>query len=210
MGKSAILRQTQEYLASRYSANFSISSIDRVSNIVGPLPSITSSYHWEMIVESDQFPGEQFTVFCRQDSMNQWKLSDNYCNILLRDEAKAYFSSLIQPYIEDNYVVDIFWGDEVWPDEISEGNSIEEWLKAGGNIWGLYIYLQDIDPLDTSCKPVSLKIFEETPSVQLIKFYGLTNDGFESAANSTSAQEIWNNNPKYRLGRIQYLQEENP
>ena len=129
---------------------------------------------------------------------------------MLQDEANAYFYALLQPFIEEDYIVDIFWGKEVWPKGISEGNSVEEWLEAGGNIWGLYIYLRDVVPADTSCKPVALEIFSKTPSVRLVKFYGLTNDGFECAVEGGSVRDIWNNNPKNRLGSIQYLNEGNP
>lgn len=208
MDESSIIQQAQEYLISRYTANFSILSADQVKNTVGPLPGIKSSYHWELIVESDKFPGDTFTVYFRKNE-DKWELSDNYCNLLLRDEAKAYFCALLQPLIEEDYFVDIFWGKEVWPKGISEGNSIEEWLEAGGNIWGLYIYLRDVAPVDTLCKPVALEIFRKTPSVQLVKFYGLTNNGFECAIEGVSVRDIWNNAPKNRLGSIQYLKEGN-
>lgn len=209
MDESSISQQAQEYLISRYTANFSILSADQVKNTVSPLPGIKSSYHWELIVESDKFPGNTFTVYSRKNG-DRWEFTDNYCNLVLQDEANAYFYALLQPLIEEDYMVDIFWGKEVWPKGISEGNSMEEWLEAGGNIWGLYIYLRDVAPVDVSCKPVALEIFSKTPSVRLVKFYGLTNDGFECANEGVSVRDIWNNAPKNRLGSIQYLKEGNP
>ena len=88
-------------LISRYTAYFSILSADQVKNTVGPLPDIKSSYHWELIVESDKFPGETFKIYAQRNG-NEWVFSDNYCNLLLQDEANAYFYALLKPLIEED------------------------------------------------------------------------------------------------------------
>ena len=103
--------------------------------------------------------------------------------------------------------IDEHLGEEVWPAGTGEESTIQEFLQAGGHIWGLCIYLKDVDPTDDNYKVAAMKILESEPSVQLIKIFGLTNDGYSAAIESGAPKEIWNNHQEWRLGQAQYLPE---
>ena len=194
-----------EYLASRYSADFTILNCYTKANSPGPIPG--GGVHWELRVQSDQFPDEIFFVYYKKRENEDWHFSDSYCRLLLQQEAKSYFYNKCKSYFEEDFTVDFFWGEEVWPAGTGEESTIQEFLQAGGHIWGLCIYLKDVDPTDDNYKVAAMKILESEPSVQLIKIFGLTNDGYSAAIESGAPKEIWNNHQEWRLGQAQYLPE---
>lgn len=200
-----VQQQASEYLASRYSAKFTILNCYTKANAPGPIPG--GGTHWELQVQSDQFPNEFFFVYYKKRENEEWHFSDSYCRLLLQQDAKAYFYNACIPYFEEDFTVDFFWGEEVWPTGTGEESTIQEWLQAGGHIWGLNIYLKDVTPTDNNYKITAMSIFENEPGVQLIKIYGLTNDGYNAAIESANPKEIWNNHQEWRLGQVQYLPE---
>ena len=200
-----VQQQASEYLASRYSAEFTILHCYTKANAPGPIPGGGS--HWELMVQSDQFPEETFFVYYKKRENEDWHFSDSYCRLLLQQEAKAYFYNECNPYFEEDFTVDFFWGEEVWPAGTGEESTIQEWLQAGGHIWGLCIYLKDVDPTEDNYKEAAIEILTSEPSVQLIKIFGLTNDGYNAAIESGAPKKIWNNHQEWRLGQMQYLPE---
>ena len=205
LSEEEVRQQAYEYLSSRYSAEFTILQCYTKANVPGPIPGGGS--HWELIVQSDQFPDETFFVYYKKRRNADWSFSDSYCRLLLQQEAKAYFYDECKPYFREDFIVDIFWGEEVWPDGTGEETTIQEWLQSGGHIWGLYIYLEGTTITKDSYKIPAMKVLESEPSVQLLKIYGLTDDGYNAAIESGTPKEIWNNHQEWRLGQVQYLQE---
>lgn len=56
-----------EYLASRYGANFTILTCYTKANSPGPIP--VGGVHWELRVQSDQFPDEIFLYIIKKEKM---------------------------------------------------------------------------------------------------------------------------------------------
>ena len=100
----AIKREAYEYLASRYSAEFTIISAEREADGPGPLPDLNPSYHWVLTVMSDQFPDETFVMRRLRTNGKKWCWLDDYFTLLLREEATNYFAEIIEPYLNTPYV----------------------------------------------------------------------------------------------------------
>ena len=181
MENASILRQAGAYLSSRYSANFSIKSMDRISNALGPIPSMVSSYHWELVVESDQFPNETFKMRYLKAKDQAWYWLDNYFTLLLRKEAEIYFSGILQEHLHTAHMINIGWGTTTWPPGTQEGSTFHEWLQAGGKITTLQVFLDGVIPADDFCYSAAKRILELEPNVLDITFFGLSGEGFAKA-----------------------------
>ena len=191
MDESSVLQEAQEYLSSRYSANFSIVGIERVSNVIGPLPAFTSSFHWELVVESDQFPGETFDMRYLLTKGEDWRWLDNYFTLLLREEATDYFSELLKEHLDVPFILKICWGTTTWPSTTQEGISICEWLQAGGKITTLQVFLDDTIPTDELCCAAAKRILQTEPNVNDITFFGLSSNGFSDVLSGSNAINIY-------------------
>ena len=62
LSEEEVQRQAYEYLASRYSAEFTITNAKHEPDVVGPIPSFRSSFHWVLTVVSDRFPDDTFEL----------------------------------------------------------------------------------------------------------------------------------------------------
>lgn len=190
MGKSAILRQAQEYLASQYSANFSIIDIDRKYE-AGPIPVIFPSYHWELIVKSDQFPNETFVMRFLQTEEKEWRWIDDYFTLLMREEATNYFAEILQKHLDVPFFAEICWGCTAWPANTGEGTSIHEWLQAGGEISSIQVFLDNTTLNDDLCYMVAKKILQTEPNVHYITFMGISSSGFTSVIHGSDPLDIY-------------------
>lgn len=190
MGKSAILRQAQEYLASRYSASFSIVDIDRVY-AAGPIPVFHASYHWELTVESDQFPNETFVMRFLQTEEKEWRWIDDYFTLLMREEATNYFAEILQKHLDVPFFVKICWGCTAWPSNTGEGTSIHEWLQAGGEISSIQVFLDNTTLIDDLCYMVAKKILQTESNVHYITFMGISSSGFTSVIHGSDPLDIY-------------------
>lgn len=216
MDKTSILQQAQEYLSSRYSANFSIIDIECVSNVIGPLPAIVSSYHWELVVESDQFPNETFDMRYLLTKEKNWRWLDNYFTLLLREEATNYFSEILQEYLNVSFIIKICWGTTTWPSGTQEGTSICDWLQAGGKIASIQVFLDNTIPTDDLCYMGAKRILQIETNVHDITFFGLSGEGFTDVINGSNPIDIYQkeyHEDMSQLRRVYYgqwqLKEEN-
>ena len=96
-----------EYLASQYSAEFTIISAKREADGPVPLPDLNPSCHWVLTVMSGQFPDETFVMRCLRTNGKNWRLLDDYFTLLLREETTNYFYEIIAPYLNTPYIVKI-------------------------------------------------------------------------------------------------------
>jgi len=62
LSEEEVQRQAYEYLVSRYSAEFTITNAKHEPDVVGPIPSFRSSFHWVLTVVSDRFPDDTFEL----------------------------------------------------------------------------------------------------------------------------------------------------
>ena len=80
LSEEEVQRQAYEYLASRYSAEFTITNAKHEPDVVGPIPSFRSSFHWVLTVVSDRFPDDTFELrygrFGKGDGKT-WNWTDN-------------------------------------------------------------------------------------------------------------------------------------
>lgn len=186
-----IERKAYEYLASRYSAEFTIISAEREPDVVGPIPDLTPSYHWVLTITSDQFPNETFTLRYLHDDNNNWNWLDDYFSLLLRDQSINYFSEMIQPYLDTPYIVRILWGTTTWPDGTGEGTSLQEWFQADGEISQIQVFLNDVAPTDDVCKAPAVHVLQTEPNVHYITFFRLSSNGFNDVIHGSDPIDIY-------------------
>ena len=102
LSEEEVQRQAYEYLASRYSAEFTITNAKHEPDVVGPIPSFSSSFHWVLTVVSDRFPDDTFELrygrFGKDDGKT-WNRTDNYYALLLRDEPATIAKTLQKNFL---------------------------------------------------------------------------------------------------------------
>lgn len=201
-----IEKKALEYLSGRYSANFTITDISRKSTASpGPIPTFFASHYWELAVVSDQFPEDTFYVRYNPKRSNEDRWRDDYFTLLLDEEAKAYFSDLLTPYLEVKYLVDIYWGDTLWPEGTGEGSTTHEWLQAGGVISYVHVYLKNVAPEENDFyKAVATAFFQTEPNVYNLYIHGLATEGYETAISNTDLLSLWKQHPEWHMGTILY------
>lgn len=196
----------QQYLSGHYSAEFTITNIWRIPTEKSPIPSILSSYFWQLDVASNQFPGETFCLYYKKDfDTGKWSWSDNYYTLLLYDEAQKYFSRIVEEYFETDYLIDFIWGARPWPNGTGEGTSFADWLESGGRIVSVNVYLREEQISNEICRPLAEKILYMGPFIGKVVINSFASDGFDQASNRTIS-EIWNEKSIWHLGHLYYLQ----
>ena len=187
----AIKREAYEYLASQYSAEFTIISAEREADGPGPLPDLNPSYHWVLTVMSDQFPDETFVMRRLRTNGKNWCWLDDYFTLLLCEEATNYFSEMIQPHLDTPYVVKILWGTTTWPDGTGEGTSLHEWFQADGEISQIQVFLDDVIPTDDLCKAPAINILQTEPNIHYITFFRLSSNGFADVIQGSEPIDVY-------------------
>lgn len=205
-GAGGIEGKAYEYLASRYSGEFTIMNVWRLPSGGSPIPSILPSYHYELEVVSDQFPEKSFSLYYRKDlDTGKWFWSDNYYTLLLHEEAQKYFSEIIEKYFEAEYIFDCIWGATTWPDGTGEETSLQEWLDAGGHITDIRIYFREMTLVDEICQPLAKEILDTAHFISSVTFYNIDGEGFDQASDQ-DIKEIWNEKSEWCLERCSYTQ----
>ena len=198
MSQKAVERGALEYLEDRYSADFNILQVQE--NIVGAGPIFSfrkKPTYWEVLAESSQFPGETITLV--RTTSGSWR--DNYYSLLLNDEAVMLVNNIVENEISSDYYIYVVWGLDDWPKGTTEGISFKEWIKAGGTINKIIIYLRDCDLEDEWSKDLAEEIHENIPTVQFVVFLGLTDEGFTQLISDVKTFTI---SQKWILKRLSY------
>lgn len=141
LSEEKVRGQAGEYLAGRYSAEFTILRCDTNSDSPGPIP--VRRFHWELMVRSSAFPDDHFFVYYGKvkDDEGTWYWTDNYYSLIFRDEANSDIKSSAERFFGAGCLVESLWGINAWPDHIGESSTFKDWLKAGGNVLRLlYIW----------------------------------------------------------------------
>jgi len=155
-----VQQQTYEYLASQYSAEFTILRCDTKSDSPGPIP--VGKTHWELMVKSDKFPEDSFLVYYRKgkDDNGEWYWTDNYYSLLFRDEANSAIKASAEQFFSVDCLIESLWEINVWPEDIGENSTFKEWLNAGGKCPTFIIYLKETAPEEASCQGVCRQSFD--------------------------------------------------
>ncbi len=198
-----VQQQAFEYLASRYSAEFTILNCYTKANSSGPIPG--GGVHWELIVKSDQFPEDNFFVYYGREKNEdgEWHWTDNYYSLIFCDEANSKIKTLAEQFFGVDCLVESLWGINLWPENIGENSTFKDWLNAGGKCPTFVIYLEDTIPEETLCQEFTNSILSEIPTLKFIFFHGMTADAFyEISTNNEAMADLWNNHPEWRLGIV--------
>ena len=198
-----VKEEALDYLSSRYSAEFTVTAAEEKISGPSPIPSFKSKpTYWILTAASSQFPNETFTV--TRSASGSWY--DNYYSLLLNDEANQYFESIIS--FDMDYLVKVEWGYYLWPDGTDETTTFQEWLDAGGEIFSVDIYLNNIDPSETQCTPIAEYILSSCPNLYMVYFGGITMEGFEQAQREGLENIDWNEHNDWQLEHLIYFQED--
>lgn len=198
-----VQQQALEYLTSRYSAEFTVLRCDTKANSPGPIPGGGS--HWELIVKSDQFPEDNFSVYHgrEKDENGAWYWTDNYYSLLFRNEANSKIKASAEQFFGVDCLIESLWGINAWPENIGENSTFKDWLNAGGKCPAFVIYLEGTAPEEALCQRFADSLLTEYPTIKFISFYGMTTDAFdEVSANGGILTDLWNDHPEWRIGQI--------
>lgn len=200
--------KAQQYLSSRYSGEFTIISAEREPDIVGPIPSFRSSYHWVLTVVSDRFPDDTFELrYGRYGSGDgrAWNWTDNYYSLLFRDEPTAICKELAKELFETDCIVNAPIFEDGWADGIDENSTLQEWTQAGGSIMDVTIWFCDFLPEDDEFIAFADALTEKLPIVGFIKCRGLTSEGYKEVSEQRDIPgTIWNEHREWIIGRIDF------
>ena len=204
----AIERKAYEYLASRYSGEFSIISAERESDVTGPIPVFYSTSHWVLTVVSDRFPDDTFELrYGRygEDDGKTWHWTDNYYALLFRDESAAICTEFAKELFGVDCIVKAPVFQDGWPDGIDENSTLQEWVQVGGRINDVTIWFCDFLPEDDAFIAFSNALAEKFPIVGFIKCRGLKSEGYQAVAEQQDIlNTIWNEHREWIIGRIDY------
>lgn len=198
-----VQQQALEYLASRYSAEFTILRSDTKSDSPGPIP--VKDFHWELLVKSSQFSEDNFFVYYRKENGDngEWYWTDNYYALLFRDDANSAVKASAEQFFGVDCLIESLWGINVWPENIGESSTFKDWLNAGGKCPTFVIYLKETAPEEALCQEFADSLLTEFPTINFISFYGMTADAFdEVSANGGVLTSLWNDHPEWRIGQI--------
>lgn len=184
-----VKEETLDHLSSRYSAQFTITQAEEQVVGAGPIPNFWSkSAYWSLTAVSSQFPDETFTVV--RTTSGTWH--DNYYSLLLNDEAIAMVDGIIQDKMPVDYYIYVEWGLDDWPGETGEETTFQEWIKAGGMIQKIIVYLREYEPDDHISEILAEEIHQEIPTVQFVVFMGISEEGFTSIISDIQSFKISN------------------
>lgn len=192
-----------EYLESRYSDAFSILLAEE--KIAGPSPILSfrsNPTYWTFTVVSSRFPDDTFTV--TRTVNGNWK--DNYYSLLLYDQVVDLYDKIISEKLTTDYMIRIVWDTQNWPEGTGEEISLEEWIKAGGRIPSVHIYLRNTEPDASLCKVVVRGIQQAIPATDSVVFFGITDEAFSFVRQQTiSTVDVLNGHyDEWVLGRLAY------
>lgn len=191
-----VKEETLNYLSSRYSAQFTITQAEEQVVGAGPIPNFSSKpTYWSLTAASSQFPDETFTVV--RTTSGAWH--DNYYSLLLNDEAIAMVDGIIQDKMPVDYYIYVEWGLDDWPRETGEETTFQEWIKAGGMIQKIIVYLREYEPDDHISEILAEEIHQEIPTVQFVVFMGISEEGYTSLKNDFQSFKISNTSILKRL-----------
>jgi len=132
-----VQQRAYEYLASKYSAEFTILNAQHESNVVGPIPSFRSSFHWVLTVVSDHFPDDTFELrYGRYGKGKTWNWTDNYYALLFWEEPAAICAEFSKEFFGVDCIAEAPIFQESWLDGTGENSTLQEWFQAGGRIAG--------------------------------------------------------------------------
>lgn len=199
-----VQQKAYEYLASQYSAEFTIINAQREPDVVGPIPSFRSSFHWELTAVSDRFPDDTFELrYGRYGKGKTWNWKDNYCALLFRDESTA----ICTEYAKEFFGVDCMAETSVhgWIDGIEENSTFQEWVQAGGRVTKVTIWFRDFLPDEVEFITFSDALMEKLPIISYIKCRGLVEEGYQAISEQQDViKTIWAEHQEWIIGQIDY------
>lgn len=208
LSEEEVQQQALEYLASRYSAEFTLINAKHAPDSVGPIPSFRSSFHWVLTVVSDRFPDDTFELrYGRYGSGDgkTWHWTDNYYKLLFRDEPAAICTAFTKEFFGADCIVKAPVSQDGWPDGIGENSTWQEWVQAGGRILDITIWFCDFLPKDDAFIAFADALAEKLPIVGCIKCRGLTSEGYNEVSEQRDVPgTIWNEHREWIIGRIDY------
>lgn len=202
VGDMNISKRAQKYLTKEYGGSFSVIDSERVWEGSGPIPVFFTSYHWEFIAVSDQFPDRTFKVYYYQDD-RRWL--DDYFSVLFQDEVITKTVDCAKQFFHVDCVAQVVWNSLTWPEGIDKNCSLAEWFQAGGDIFKIHICLKNYQSSDSAYRDFAEKFASEIPCAPLLVFTVLTDEGFEALSNNkTNIDEFLGQNPEFRIDRRNY------
>ena len=211
LSEEEVQQQAYEYLACQYSAEFTIINARHEPDVVGPIPSFRSSFHWVLTVRSDRFPDDTFELrygrYGKGDGKT-WHWTDNYYTLLFRDEPAAVCTESAKEFFGVDCVAEAPVFQEGWLDGIGENSTLQEWIQAGGRITDVTIWFCDFLPDEDVFVAFADALAEKLPIVVSIKCRGLTAEGYQAISEHRDIlNTIWNEHRDWIIGRIDYSHE---
>ena len=208
LSEEEVQQQAYEYLASQYSAEFTIINAKHEPNVVGPIPSFRSSFHWVLTVVSDRFPDDIFELrygrFGKDDGKT-WNWRDNYYALLFQNEPATICTGFAKEFFGADCIVDAPVFQDGWSDGIDENSTLQEWIQAGGRISNVTIWFCDFLPEDDTCIVFSDALAEKLPIAGFVNFRGLTAEGYQAVTEQQDVlNTIWNEHRDWIIGRIDF------
>lgn len=203
MKQKAVERDVLTYLESRYSDTFTILLTEEKIAGPSPVPSFRSKpTYWTFTVASSRFPDDTFRV--TRTVNGNWK--DNYYSLLLYDQAARMYDRIVSETLMTDHMIRIVWDTQNWPEGTGEETSLEEWIKAGGRIPSVHIYLRSTKPEASFCKAAVQDIQKAAPSTDSVVFFGVTDEGFSAVSRQpVSTVDVWEDHyDEWVLGRLAY------
>lgn len=208
LSEEEVQRQAYEYLASRYSAEFTITNAKHEPDVVGPIPSFRSSFHWVLTVVSDRFPDDTFELRYGRFGKGigkTWHWTDNYYNLLFRDEPAAICTEFAEEFFGVDCIAKAPIFQEGWLDGAGENSTFQEWTQAGGRITDVTIWFCDFLPDDDEFIAFADALTEKLPIVSFVKCRGLTSEGYKEVSEQRDIPgTIWNEHREWIIGRIDF------
>ena len=208
LSEEEVQQQAYEYLASQYSAEFTIINAMHEPDVVGPITSLHSSFHWVLTAISDRFPDDTFELrYGRygKDNGKTWHWTDNYYALLFRNEPTAICTESAKEFFGVDCVATAPVFQEGWLDGTGENSTFQEWIQAGGRIADVTIWFCDFLPDEDSSIEFSDALAEKFPIVASIKCRGLTAEGYQAISEQQDLlNTIWNDHRDWITGRIDY------
>lgn len=201
-----VQQKAYEYLASQYSAEFTIIDAHHEPGVVGPIPSFRSSFHWVLTVVSDRFPDDTFELrYGRYGKGKTWDWTDNYYALLFRDEPAAICEELAKEFFGVDCIAETPIFQEGWLDGTGENSSFQEWFQAGGRIAGIRIWFCDFLPDEDEFIAFCDTLAEKLPVDVSIRCWGLTAEGYQAVSEQRDIlNTVCDKHRDWISGRIDY------
>jgi len=201
-----VQQRAYEYLASQYSAEFTITSTECKTNNIGPLPALHKSYHWELTVVSDRFPDDTFELrYGRYGKGKTWRWTDNYYALLFRDEPAAICTEFAKEFFGVDCIAEAPVFQEGWLDGTGENSTLQEWFQAGGRIVEIRIWFCSFLPDEDAFIIFSDALAEKLPVDVSIRCWGLTAEGYQAVSEQRDIlNTICDKHREWISGRMDY------